>query len=47
MGVKVMDSTALTLCMDNQMPIVVLNLWQPDALKDTILGNIMGTLVSY
>jgi uridylate kinase len=47
MGVKVLDGTALTLCMDNHMPIVVLNLWQPDSLKSTILGNIEGTLVSY
>jgi uridylate kinase len=46
MGLKVMDGTALTLCMENEMPIVVLNLWQPDSLKKTILGEIMGTLVS-
>ena len=44
--VKVLDGTALTLCMDNHMPIVVLNLWQPDSLKDTILGNTTGTLIS-
>ncbi len=47
MGLKVMDGTALTLCMDNQMPIVVLNLWQAHSLKNTILGNTMGTLISY
>jgi uridylate kinase len=47
MGLKVMDGTALTLCMDNHMPIVVLNLWQPDSLKNTILGDVKGTLVSY
>ncbi len=46
LGLKVLDATALTLCMDNQMPIVVLNLWQPDSLKNTILGNTMGTLIS-
>ncbi len=46
-GVKVLDGTALTLCMDNQMPIVVLNLWQPESLKKTVLGDIMGTLISY
>jgi uridylate kinase len=46
-GLKVMDGTALTLCMDNQMPIVVLDLWQTDSLKNTILGNIQGTLISY
>jgi uridylate kinase len=47
LGLKVMDGTALTLCMDNQMPIVVLNLWQADSLKETILGKNMGTLVTY
>jgi uridylate kinase len=33
--------------MDNQMPIVVLDLWQPDSLKKTVLGETMGTLISY
>lgn len=46
-GLKVMDGTALTLCMENKMPIVVLDLWQPDSLKKTILGETMGTLISY
>ncbi len=47
MGLKVMDGTALTLCMENQMPIVVLDLWQPDSLKQTVLGNIAGTIVDH
>lgn len=47
MGVKVLDGTALTLCMDNHMPIIVLNLWQPDSLKNAILGDAVGTLISY
>ena len=47
MGLKVLDGTALTLCMENQMPIVVLDLWQADSLKNTILGITMGTLISY
>jgi uridylate kinase len=46
-GVKVLDGTALTLCMENHMPIVVLNLWQADSLKNTILGKIAGTLITY
>lgn len=46
-GVKVLDGTALTLCMENQMPIVVLNLWQPESLKNTIMGHTKGTLISY
>jgi uridylate kinase len=47
LGVKVLDGTALTLCMENQMPIVVLNLWQTDSLKNTVLGQTMGTLITY
>ena len=47
MGLKVLDGTALTLCMENQMPIVVLDLWQTDSLKNTISGITMGTLISY
>jgi uridylate kinase len=47
MGLKVMDGTALTLCMDNQMPIVVLNLWHADSLRSTILGKTAGTLIGY
>ena len=47
LGLKVLDGTALTLCMDNQMPIVVLNLWEPDSLKKTIMGEIEGTLITY
>jgi uridylate kinase len=47
MGLKVMDGTALTLCMENQMPIIVLNLWDGESLKKAILGETVGTLVSY
>jgi uridylate kinase len=47
MGLKVMDGTALTLCMDNQMPIIVLSLWEADSLKLAILGDAVGTLISY
>ena len=47
MGLKVMDGTALTLCMDNQMPIIVLNLWEDNSLKNAILGETIGTLISY
>lgn len=47
LGLKVLDGTALTLCMDNRMPIIVLNLWQPDSLKSAIMGEAVGTLISY
>ncbi len=43
---EVMDSTAISLCMDNHLPILVLNLWQPDVLRQAVLGAPVGTLVS-
>jgi uridylate kinase len=43
---EVMDTTALTLCMENNLPILVLNLWQPDALRLALTGCKVGTLVS-
>lgn len=42
---EVMDSTAVTLCMENQLPILVLNLWDQDALRQALLGEPVGTLV--
>jgi uridylate kinase len=46
MGLKVMDGTALTLCKDNNMPIVVFNLRQVGALESIVRGEKCGTLVS-
>lgn len=43
--VGVMDSTALTLCMDNEMPIIVLNLWEPGVLGKAVMGEEIGTLI--
>jgi uridylate kinase len=43
---EVMDSTAISLCMDNHLPILVLNLWQADSLRRAVLGQPVGTLVS-
>ena len=42
---RVMDSTAITLCMDNDLPIIVLNLWQEGALVRTVMGEMVGTLI--
>jgi len=42
----VMDGTAITLCMDNHLPILVLNLWDPTALLRAMRGERVGTLVS-
>jgi uridylate kinase len=46
MGLKVMDSTALSLCKDNQMPIIVFNLQQSGALEAIMRGEKCGTLVT-
>lgn len=42
----VMDSTAFSLCMDNRIPIIVLNMLNNDNVKRVILGETVGTLVS-
>ncbi len=41
----VMDSTAMTLCMDHELPIIVLNLWTEGSLEKAVLGEPVGTLV--
>jgi uridylate kinase len=46
MRVGVMDSTALTLCMDNEMPIMVFNLWDEGTLESAVLGEQVGTMIS-
>ncbi|MBL8091592.1 MAG: UMP kinase [Anaerolineales bacterium] len=43
---EVMDSTAITHCMENKMPILVLNLWDSKALISALKGERVGTLVS-
>jgi len=43
----VMDSTAISLCMDNDMPIVVLNFWQEGSVKRLILGETVGTIIQH
>ena len=43
---SVMDSTAISLCMDNNLPILVVNLWDPNALERALRGEKVGTLVS-
>jgi uridylate kinase len=43
--IAVMDSTAVTLCMENNLPILVLNLWDPHALVAALRGEEVGTLV--
>jgi uridylate kinase len=42
----VMDSTAISLCMENNLPILVLSLWDPDGLERALHGEHVGTLVT-
>jgi uridylate kinase len=43
---KVMDSTAFSLCMDNKMPIIVFDMFKPHNLRRVVLGESVGTLVT-
>lgn len=43
---EVMDSTAITLCMENNLPILVVNLWDSKALINALYGEPVGTLVT-
>ncbi|MDY0019204.1 MAG: UMP kinase [Anaerolineae bacterium] len=45
MRVGVMDSTAITLCMDNDLPIIVVDLWEPGSLEKAMLCQPVGTLI--
>lgn len=43
---RVMDTTAFTLCQENEMPIIVLNFWNPDDLLKAVRGDLsVGTLI--
>ena len=44
-GLKVMDATALSLCMDNGVPIIVFNLWVPGNVVRAVKGEPVGTVV--
>ena len=43
---RIMDSTAFSLCMDNKMPIIVFDFRKPHNIKRVVLGEEVGTLVS-
>jgi uridylate kinase len=45
-GLQVMDSTATSLCMDNNIPIIVFGLDKPGNIKRAVLGEKIGTIVS-
>ena len=41
-----MDSTAMAMCMDNDLPIQVLNLWQEGVLERAVQGEAVGTVIA-
>ncbi|MCI4626292.1 MAG: UMP kinase [Candidatus Magnetoovum sp. WYHC-5] len=45
-GLSVMDSTSITLCMDNKLPIMIFNLKKPGNLKKAILGERIGSIIT-
>ncbi|MCA9400419.1 MAG: UMP kinase [Candidatus Omnitrophica bacterium] len=45
-NLKVMDATAFSLCMDNELPIIVFNLFKTGNIKKAVLGEKVGTIVS-
>ncbi len=45
-NLKVMDSTAISMCMDNKLPIIVFNLMEPGNIKKAVLGENLGTVVT-
>lgn len=42
---EVMDATALSLCLENKLPIIVFNLNEPDSLERAVMGETIGTIV--
>jgi uridylate kinase len=44
-GLSVMDSTAISLCMDNKLPIIVFNLNVPGNIRRVVLGEKVGSIV--
>src|SRR5215472_5873137 len=44
-NLKVMDSTAISMCMDNSLPIIVFNLRKPGNIKKAVTGEAIGTVV--
>ncbi|MDY6821477.1 MAG: UMP kinase [Deferribacterota bacterium] len=44
-GLKVMDSTAVSMCMENDIPIIIFDIYEKDGLKKIVLGEKLGTIV--
>ena len=45
-GLQVMDAAAISLCMDNKLPIIVFDLTRPGNIKRIVLGEPVGSVVS-
>jgi uridylate kinase len=45
-GLKIMDSTAVTLCMDNNLPLIVFNIKEKENIRKVLAGERVGTLIS-
>jgi uridylate kinase len=45
-GLAVMDSTAISLCMDNRMPIIIFNMNQPGNIRRAVMGEKVGSTVT-
>lgn len=45
MGLKAMDTTAITMCMENDMPIIAFSLMEKDSIKRAVLGENIGTYI--
>lgn len=45
-GLEVMDSTAISFCMDHQLPVIVYNIYERGNLRRVLLGEEVGTLIS-
>jgi uridylate kinase len=44
-GLRIMDGTAITLCMENRLPVVVFNLFEEGNLERVVRGEILGTRI--
>jgi uridylate kinase len=45
LGLKIMDATAISLCMENHLPIIVFNLTQRGNIQRVVLGQKIGTII--
>ena len=44
-GLKVMDATAVSLCMDNKLPMIIFSLTEAGNIKKVVIGNEIGTII--